>query len=78
MSETDSVIWLHSWIREAGENLKLIFFVVVFFSSFFYLLLGPFSLFVLLFRDASVLTPEVRGHSSTGAIPLLLPNALSL
>lgn len=50
----------------------------VFSSSFFYLLPGPLSLFMLLFRDASVLTPEVRGHSSTGAIPLLLPNALSL
>lgn len=38
----------------------------------------PLGLFMLLFRDASVLTLEVRGHSSTGAIPLLLPNALSV
>lgn len=51
---------------------------VFFFLLFFYLLPGPLSLFMLLFRDASVLTPEVRGHSSTGAIPPLLPNALSL
>lgn len=49
-----------------------------FFFVFFYLLPGPLSLFTLLFRDASVLTPEVRGHWSTGAIPLLLPTALSL
>lgn len=78
MSEMDSVIWLHSWIREARENLKPFFVVVVFFFFFFYLLLGPFRLFMLLFRDASVLTREVGGHSSTGAIPLSLPNALSL
>lgn len=73
MSEMDTVIWLRSWIREAREDPKPFFF-----SSFFYLLPGPLSLFMLLFRDASVLTPEVRGHSSTGAIPPLLPNALSL
>jgi len=37
----------------------------------------PLGLFMLLFRDASVLSPKVRGRSSTGAIPLLLPSALS-
>lgn len=79
MSEMDSVIWLHSWIREARENLKPFFLLLFFFSSsFFYLLPGPFRVFMLLFGDASVLTPEVGGHSSTGAIPLSLPSALSL
>lgn len=70
----DTVIWLHSWIRVAREDPKPFFFH----PPLFYLLPGPLSLFTILFRDASDLTPEVRGHWSTGAIPLLLPTALSL
>lgn len=68
MSEMDTVIWLHSWVREAREDPKPFFFLSP---------SRPLGLFMLLFRDASVLTPEVTGHSSTGAIQLLLPNALS-
>lgn len=49
--------------------------LLYFFFSFFF---PAFCLLGLLFGDASVLTLEVRGQSSTGAILLLLPNALSL
>lgn len=49
--------------------------LLYFFFSFFF---PALCLLGLLFGDASVLTLEVRGHSSTGAILLLLPNALSL
>lgn len=45
---------------------------------FFFFFFPALCLLGLLFGDASVLTLEVRGHSSTGAILLLLPNALSL
>lgn len=71
----DTLIWLHSWISEGREDPKPFFFSSF---SFFKSSSRPFGLVMLLFRDASVLTPRVRGHSSTGAIPLLLPNALSL
>lgn len=68
----NTAIWLRSWIREAREDLKPCFLF------FFYFLPSPLFLLMPLFRDASVLTSEVKGRSSTWAIPLLHPNALSL
>lgn len=57
----NTAIWLCSWIRRP----QAVFFVI--FAPAF------FGFFVVLFRDASAVTPGVGGHLSTGAIlPTLL------
>lgn len=74
VSEMDTVIWLSQLDQAKPEDLKLFFsFLCLLFFFFFNLLPGPLGLFMLLFRDASVLTWRVRGRSSTWAIPPLLP-----